>query len=76
MAKRFEAYGWHTLTVGQNSVSDIDAAIKAAKRKQAAVMIVIKTDRMAVLPSRKGVRPRRTSRGENIKATKAARMEI
>ena len=73
-AKRFEAYGWHTLTVEDgNSVEDIDAAIKAAKAETGKpTLIVIKTLIGYGCPTKQG---KASSHGEplgedNVKATK------
>ena len=56
VAKRFEAYGWHTLIVEDgNSVSDIDAAIKAAKAETGRPsLIVIKTQIGYGCPAKQG----------------------
>jgi transketolase len=74
VAKRFEAYGWHTLIVEDgNSVSDIDAAIKAAKAETGRPsLIVIKTQIGYGCPAKQG---KASAHGEplgaeNIKATK------
>ncbi len=74
VAKRFEAYGWQTLTVEDGtSVEDIDAAIKAAKEeKTKPTLIVIKTEIGYGCPAKQGSA---SSHGEplgdeNIKLTK------
>lgn len=73
-AKRFEAYGWQTLTVEDGtSVDDIDAAIKAAKAETGRpTLIVVKTQIGYGCPAKQG---KASAHGEplgedNIKATK------
>jgi transketolase len=74
VAKRFEAYGWHTLHVEDgNNVSDIDAAIKAAKAETGKPsLIVIKTQIGYGCPAKQG---KASAHGEplgvdNLKAAK------
>lgn len=74
VAKRFEAYGWHTLNVEDgNNVDDIDAAIKAAKAEGSKPsLIVVKTAIGYGCPEKQG---KASAHGEplgvdNIKATK------
>ena len=73
-AKRFEAYGWQTITVEDGtSVEDIDAAIKAAKAETGRpTLIVVKTLIGYGCPAKQG---KASSHGEplgedNIKAMK------
>lgn len=74
VAKRFEAYGWHTLNVEDgNNISDIDAAIKAAKAETGRPsLVVIKTQIGYGCPAKQG---KASAHGEplgadNIKAAK------
>ena len=73
-AKRFEAYGWQTITVEDGtSTEDIDAAIKAAKAvTDRPSLIVIKTQIGYGCPAKQG---KASSHGEplgedNVKATR------
>lgn len=43
-AKRFEAYGWHTLTVKDgNDISEVDKALAAAKKDPRPSLIILRT---------------------------------
>ena len=74
IAKRFEAYGWHTLRVEDGTnIADIDAAIKAAKAEAGKpTLIEIKTQIGYGCPAKQG---KASAHGEplgadNIKAAK------
>ncbi|HEX8697089.1 MAG TPA: transketolase [Longimicrobium sp.] len=54
VAKRFEAYGWHTLRVDGNDLEGIDDAIRAAQADERPSLVVVRTTIGYGSPNRAG----------------------